>query len=189
MDIIRFFSKIRKLKEIERSGWIVSGVKKPESVADHSFGVALLVMLLGKDKNINLEKALKMALIHDLGEAIIGDIITWKNFHATKEDKEKKEETAMNKIAKDFGETGKEIKKLWEEYREAETPEAKFVKSIDKLEMILQAKEYTENRKNLNPYIETFFNPENLKEVKDKEIKNLLEEIISLHRSKPLKNL
>ncbi len=76
MDIIRFFSKIRKLKEIERSGWVVSGVKKPESVADHSFGVALLVMLLGKNKNIDLEKALKMALIHDLGEAITGDIIT-----------------------------------------------------------------------------------------------------------------
>ncbi len=95
----------------------------------------------------------------------------------------------MNKIAKDFGETGKEIKKLWEEYRKAKTPEAKFVKSIDKLEMILQAKEYTENRKNVNPYIETFFNPENLKEVKNKEIKNLLENIISLYRSKPLKNL
>lgn len=174
MNVLEFFNVIAKLKERKRSGWKVSGVKNSESIADHSFGVAVLVMILGKKKNLNLEKALKMALIHDLGESKTGDIITWKNFHATRKEKLKREWSALKEITKDLGETGREILELWREFEEGRSPEAKFVKSIDKFETVLQARVYRKKEKNLNSYIETFFEPEILNEIKDKEVRELL---------------
>jgi len=75
MKLLEFIRIVNKLKHIKLTGWVEREIKNPESVADHSFMVALLCILLGNRK-INREKAIKMALIHDLAEAEIGDIIT-----------------------------------------------------------------------------------------------------------------
>ena len=75
IDILHYAGKIKKVK---RAGWVVKGIKSPESVAEHTYGVAFLCILLAKEFKLNESKLMKMAFIHDLGESIIGEIILEK---------------------------------------------------------------------------------------------------------------
>ena len=76
MDIIKFNKFIGILKTIERTGWVRNNIPHPESVAEHSFRTGILAMLLAKEMNVDPLKSIKMAPIHDIGESIIGDIVT-----------------------------------------------------------------------------------------------------------------
>ncbi|MEM5772607.1 MAG: HD domain-containing protein [Candidatus Aenigmatarchaeota archaeon] len=77
-ELIEFFKTIGKLKKIERTGWVTNvGIENPESVAEHSFRSAVLCMIFSDIKKLDTEKMVRMALIHDLAEALIGD---WDNF-------------------------------------------------------------------------------------------------------------
>jgi putative hydrolase of HD superfamily len=116
--LIEFFRELIKLKKTQRSGWVVSGVKNVESVADHSFMTTLMVLILGKEKDIDLGKSLKMAIIHDIAECRIGDVITWENFHMTKDGKKGIEEEAMKNLLSVLGDQGKEYFDIWREYEE-----------------------------------------------------------------------
>ncbi|MEM3733131.1 MAG: HD domain-containing protein, partial [Candidatus Bathyarchaeia archaeon] len=71
---IKFLRYAVKLKDIKRSGWIKAGVKNPESVAEHVYGLIVLSMLISDLKNLNIEKMFRLAVIHDLEEAILGDL-------------------------------------------------------------------------------------------------------------------
>ena len=71
--MIKFLQEINKLKSIKRTGWLRKNVKNPESVADHSFRVALMAYLLCPD-NLDKERMIKMALLNDLPEAVTGDM-------------------------------------------------------------------------------------------------------------------
>ncbi len=85
-DIIRFFQNINRLKRIPRTGWVLKGVKKPESVAEHSFRVAILAYALTKDiAHVDTDKLVKMALIHETGEIFAGDIPTGRYFESRKD--------------------------------------------------------------------------------------------------------
>jgi 5'-deoxynucleotidase YfbR-like HD superfamily hydrolase len=146
MNIKEFYHTVRKLKDIERAGWVERGVKNPESVSDHSFMVTLLCMILPKE-GIDREKAIKMALVHDLVESVAGDMITKEHWEMggtiTKEEKSKKEEQALKRILLHLPEkNSKEIFDLWKEADEEKTTEAKFVKDVDIAEMIMQAYNY-----------------------------------------------
>jgi len=83
-----------------------------------------------------------MALYHDLGESIIGDLVTGNHRFAdiSKEEKRKKESTAINALSKESGLS--EIYDLWQEMEEQKTPEAITVKDFDVIDMLLQAFEY-----------------------------------------------
>ena len=74
IGLIEFISEVGRLKRLPRTGWVESGVPDPESVADHSFRVALLTLVLADLKGLDALKAVRMALIHDLGEAETGDL-------------------------------------------------------------------------------------------------------------------
>ena len=78
MDLINFYNKIIKLKEVERTGWVYKDIENPESVADHSFGVTVLAAYIDLPEYVDREKLIKMALSHDFGECEIGDIV-WEN--------------------------------------------------------------------------------------------------------------
>lgn len=145
-EIIEFSKLIGKLKKIERTGWITwkqLNIKNPESVADHVFRTAMLAMVMADVKKLDAEKMVRMALLHEIGEAIIGN---W-DIHAKKrlgtEVKEKKEREAIKKILsslpKDLSEKCSEI---LNEYQERKTKESKLVRQLELLEMILQALEY-----------------------------------------------
>ena len=115
------------LKQLPRTGWVRSNVEHPESVAAHSWGMAILALRLAP-KELDLIKVLSMCLVHDLPEIIVGDLTPYDNTT----NKAEMERNAMKQLAPEWLE-------LFEEYEVGESEEAKFVKQIDKLDMGLQA--------------------------------------------------
>ena len=71
--LLKILIKANSLKEVPRTGWVLKGVKNPESVAGHSWGVSLLGLLLAP-KNLDKNKLLQMIVVHDLGEIVPGDV-------------------------------------------------------------------------------------------------------------------
>ncbi len=116
-----------ELKQLPRTGWVRSGVEHPESVAAHSWGMAVLALRLAP-KELDIEKILSLCLIHDLPEVRVGDLTP----HDDISNKAELEQKAMSDMAPQW-------LSLFEEYEAGETAEAKFVKQIDKLDMGLQA--------------------------------------------------
>lgn len=74
--LIEFLKIVGKLKSLKRAGWVKSRIRSPETVAEHSFRTAVMAMILAPQLGIDQLKSMKMAIIHDIGEANIGDIIT-----------------------------------------------------------------------------------------------------------------
>jgi len=73
-EIFNFLIEVGKLKRMPRRGWVINQIKKPESIAEHIFRAAIMGWILGKEKTgLNVERLLKMALIHDLCEIYAGD--------------------------------------------------------------------------------------------------------------------
>ena len=172
-DLLNFFIEIGKLKRMPRRGWVIRNVKNPESIAEHTFRVTIMAWFLGKEKNnnFNIEKIIKMALIHDLCEVYAGDITpydsiltkdkkklqqlvkTWPRFSEKKrkklvEQKYKKENSGLEKLIKNLPEKLKnETKMLWIDYENGSSKEGRFFKQIDRIESFLQAMEYWEKNK------------------------------------------
>ena len=139
--MIKFLQEINKLKSIKRTGWLRKNVKNPESVADHSFRVALMAYLLCPD-NLDKERMIKMALLNDLPEAVTGDIVTTSNDSAEfKNNKLKKEISVFKQMIQKLNKKD-ELLELFKESESLETEESRFLKQIDKLEMAFQALEY-----------------------------------------------
>ncbi len=91
-----FFYLVSELKKVPRKGWISKvGIEHPESVADHSYGTAIMAMVLSDSQKLNTEKILKMALLHDLAESITGDFMPDE---ISKENKKISEEEVMKEI-------------------------------------------------------------------------------------------
>jgi 5'-deoxynucleotidase YfbR-like HD superfamily hydrolase len=138
-NILKLLHIAGQLKKIKRSGWIRAEIPNPESVSDHSFRCAFMAMVLGDVLDLDCEKLMKMALIHDLGESKIGDITPYDG--VSEEIKKTKEDNAISQIFQDLPrEVG--YLQLWNEYQAGETKEAQLIKEIDKLEMVLTAYEY-----------------------------------------------
>ena len=146
-DLLKFMSLVGKLKSTKRTGWVYRGVQSPESVSDHMYRMAIMSFLLSgrkSDSNIKRDHCIKLALVHDMAECIVGDITPFDG--VSKEEKHKRERQAMEYLSSLVGEeVGKEFFSLWQEYEAQQTEEAKFVKDLDRFEMILQAHEYEES--------------------------------------------
>ena len=138
-DLVKLLKISGTLKGTKRTGWVDIGVNQPESVADHTFQTAFLCMIYADLENLDTLKMLRMALIHDLPEAIIGDLMPNQKTPETKE----KEETAIHYIFNLMPEVQREtFLAVWKEYKEGKSKEAKAVRQLDKVEMALQAAEY-----------------------------------------------
>lgn len=127
------------LKGLRRAGWVRVGIPDPESVADHSFRLALMAMLFGPRLGLNVDKMIRLALIHDLAEARIGDLTPADR--VTSQEKRERERVAFGQIIDGLPE-GTSLDDLWREYEAEASPEARIVRQLDKLEMALQALEY-----------------------------------------------
>ena len=99
----------------------------------------LCLLLVSKHPALNAEKVLRMALVHDLGEAYVGDITPSDN--VPKSDKSEREHAALKRILGKLP-NGEDLLDIWLEYEQQSSPEAKFVKRIDRLELALQAAVY-----------------------------------------------
>ena len=138
-NLVEFFQITGRLKRIPRSGWVQTGIPQPESVADHTFRTSILCMIYSDLEGLDELKLIRMALIHDLPEIIIGDLIPSKKTAES----EAKEDTAMHQILSLLPKKQREkYMAVWNEYKKCETKEAKIVRQLEKLEMALQAKEY-----------------------------------------------
>lgn len=175
--VIRFYFAINHLKQLYRQGWLKRGVAKEhtESVADHSFATALLAFLLARTyaTKLDVEKIIKLALIHDVGEVYAGDITPLDGISL--EEKRKKELEAFHKIFSEIPE-GKEFIDLWEDFEYQKSEEAIFVKLIDRLEMGLQAAVYEkQGYTNLHEFFESV--AEDLKDSPLQEILTAIEDM------------
>jgi 5'-deoxynucleotidase YfbR-like HD superfamily hydrolase len=140
---VRAYFEWQHLKQLYRQGWLRRGVPaaRCESVADHVLGTALLAMQLADAHHpeLDAERVLRLALIHDLGEAHAGDLTPADGVDQA--DKHHRERAAVVHIV-DGLEGGPRLLALWDEYEAGRTPEAHFVRQVDKLEMALQAAVY-----------------------------------------------
>ena len=157
MVLLDFFKNASNLKNISRQGWIDElSIKHPESVADHSYSMAIMAMIISDLDNYNSEKILKMVLLHDLTESKIGDFTPNK---ISKNEKEKLENNAFNEIIEQLPNSIKsEYDKIWKEYQNNSSLEAQIVHQIDRLEMALQAKIYQKSgssKEDIATFLET----------------------------------
>lgn len=142
-EFINLIQEIILLKKVKRTGWVLKGIKDAESVADHSWMMSLISVILADKTKLDIEKLLKMSLIHDLGEAVIGDI-RWEKGKEVIGSQEQKMLDEKREIERLFADNPNfhEFVNLWVEFTEQKTAEAKFVKIMDKLEMAIQAFDY-----------------------------------------------
>ncbi|MDP2926566.1 MAG: HD domain-containing protein [bacterium] len=172
---IRFFTEVGKLRKVPRRGGVLIGSKSPSSITDHLFRVALMALVLGREKkgNLNMTKVLEMALVHDLCELYTGDKSPYDHNSILPGDKKKwpelfdrwprlttlekkrkslqkykSEGTALDKLLKGLPpDIKREIKNSWAEYEKGLTKEARFMKQINRLETLLSALEYGREEK------------------------------------------
>ncbi|TDF82370.1 HD family hydrolase [Pseudomonas sp. H9] len=133
---LAFLREAEKLKDVLRSAHTSCG--RIESTAEHSWRLCLMALVFGDQLNgLDLLKILKMCVIHDLGEAISGDIPAINK--ASYPNKSQQERSDLLRLTSTVDEQLKsEILALWDDYEHALSPEAKAVKALDKLETLLQ---------------------------------------------------
>jgi putative hydrolase of HD superfamily len=127
--------EVMTLKEVERAGWARVGVVEAESVAAHSWGVAMLGLLFCPPE-LDRGRVVLLALLHDLAEATVGDITPFDGI--SREEKARRERIAAARLF-----AGRPpLWALWEDYEQNRSPEAHFVHQLDKLDMLVQAQRY-----------------------------------------------
>ncbi|GLC77778.1 hypothetical protein PLESTB_000957000 [Pleodorina starrii] len=152
---IDFLMLLQQLKLTKRTGWVRKNVDGPESIADHMYRMSLMA-LIATDSSVDVTRCIKMALVHDLAEAIVGDITPHCGVSDT--DKHARELEAVGRIKQILGPdtaAAREVESLWLEYEAASSPEALLVKDFDKLEMIITAHQYEQAQPGL--VLEEFF--------------------------------
>jgi putative hydrolases of HD superfamily len=136
------FFELCHLKQLYRQGWLRRGVppERCESIAEHSFGVAMLALWLAPAQpELDVDKLVRMALLHDLGEVYAGDIIPSDG--VSEADKHQLETQAVRQVLYRLAD-GQSLIDLWDEFEAGESPEARYLRQLDRLEMGLQAAVY-----------------------------------------------
>ncbi len=186
-DYLDFLKNVGKSKRLLRTGWVREKVKDPESVAEHSFRVSVLAMVLTDKLGYDLDKnkLIKMALLHDLGEVITGDIVTERFDVIDIKKRDAKEKDEREGIREIFGKIGEadQYLKIFDEMIGRTTPEAKVFWQFDKLEMALQAHEYEEEQ---GKDLEEFLVNVNLYHVRDPLIRKIFDEIMKKRKGKKI---
>lgn len=137
--LIKTIEEAGRLKSLKRAGWVRVGLPEVESVADHSYRVALLALLLGPRLGLDPGQMMRIALIHDLGEARLGDITPADQIPVG--EKHAREAVAFGEVVGNLPEASA-LFDLWREYAQSSSPEARAVRQLDKLELAFQALEY-----------------------------------------------
>lgn len=125
------------LKDLDRAGWVRRGVEGPESVAAHSWGVGWLVLVL-LPPDLHRERALAYAVLHDLAEVRVGDLMPSDG--VSRDEKHRREREAIGQLLA----ARPDLSDLWEAYESQADPESRFVRQLDRLDMALQARRYAD---------------------------------------------
>jgi putative hydrolase of HD superfamily len=138
--------ELQRLKGLERTGWMLRGIQPgAESVADHSYGVALAAMLLADELiargvSVNVERTLRMALLHDWAEARVGDMPRTATEYFGAEARKRAERAAFDDLTGGLkkGGVAEKYRELHEDYEERASLEARLVKAADVIDLLVQ---------------------------------------------------
>jgi putative hydrolases of HD superfamily len=135
---IDFIVELDRLKQVYRQSFLIDGSRRENDV-EHSWHIAMMAVLLSEyaEEGVDLLRAVKMLLIHDIVEIEAGDVFVYDAVgNSGKLDRERSAaDTLFNILPPD---QAAEIRALWDEYEERKTPEARFAFSLDRLQPILQ---------------------------------------------------
>jgi putative hydrolase of HD superfamily len=171
-----------ELKTIPRMGWRVRGVQNGESVAEHSYAVALICMILADRLSVQLdrEKLLMIALLHDLPEHMLGDIHAPATGLLGEDVKEAAEERILRQLFSGI-DGGDRYVELWKEFAGRSSVEGRLVRAVDKLEMFTQAYQYESAG---NRMLDDFWGWEgNMKDFGFEEVQRLYDALVELREA------
>jgi len=136
--------ELQRLKNLDRTGWTLRGLPAgTESVAAHSFGVTITAMMLsdelaGRGTVLDMERLLRLALLHDWSEARIGDLPKTATDYFGADTRKRAELVAFNDIVAGF-DAGKALyRQLYEDYEQRASLEAQLVKAADVIDLLVQ---------------------------------------------------
>ncbi|MFK8850813.1 HD family hydrolase [Streptomyces sp. Ac-502] len=134
---IAFIAEIDRLKTVLRLSPLLAADRR-ENDAEHSWHLAVMVLVLSEYSNdpVDIGKTLKLVLVHDLVEIYAGDTNLFDT-EGRKNKAEREQAAAMRLFALLPGDQEKVFHDLWEEFEEAQTPEARFAKAMDRLQPLL----------------------------------------------------
>jgi putative hydrolase of HD superfamily len=137
--------ELQRLKRLDRTGWTLRGLPNgTESVASHSFGVSVTAMMLAdeiKSRGIQIdgERVLRMALLHDWAETRVGDMPRTATHYFGVEARKLAEGQAFADIVAGAGPAEPEYRKLYDDYEQRLSMEARIVKAADVIDLLVQA--------------------------------------------------
>lgn len=136
-----FLSLLGRLKHLPRKGWTYYPIPEVETVACHMYRMALSAFLLPHDQ-VDVYRVMRICLVHDIGESIIGDITP--RDQVAPQTKREQEDSAVRQIASLLPSTWaqEELYSLFREYETGTSAEAVLARDLDKYDMVLQALEY-----------------------------------------------
>lgn len=136
-ELIAFLGRVEPLKTNTRHSWTAGGTH--ETVAAHSWRVAVMALLLRKEfPDVDMDKVVAMALIHDFGEAVTGDIPAFEKTEEHRAVEDRAVHTLVDELPEELRE---EFHQLFREIEARETPEARLCKALDQLEAVLSHNE------------------------------------------------
>src|ERR1041385_8839143 len=135
--------ELQRLERLDRTGWTLRGLPNgTESVAAHSFGVSATAMLLAdrcvaEGVSVNVEKVLRIALLHDWAEVRVGDMPRTATLYFGAEARKQAETAAFSDVVKPVDDEGS-YANLYNDYERRESLEARLVKAADILDLLIE---------------------------------------------------
>jgi putative hydrolase of HD superfamily len=148
-SVLELLLRASRLKRTPRTGWVTRGVIGAESVADHSFGVAFISLVLGEmvDRPVDKAKLLTIALLHDLPESVVSDLPTPAVAHFPPGAKRQAETEALNELLGRLP-RAEHWRSWWQEFEEGTSIEGQLVRDADRLDRLIQAHVYEQTTGN-----------------------------------------
>jgi putative hydrolase of HD superfamily len=172
-SLLDLLLEAQTLDRIPRSGFLMRGVTDPESVAEHTWHVILLVWTLGpRIEGIDVHRAMEIALLHDLAELRVGDLPRTAARYFPAGAKNSAESAAMADV---LAPVADRALPLYEEYQQGKTAEARFVKACDKLQLMVKVAVY--ERWGNAALAEFWDNPDNFPDMGFPAVRELFEEL------------
>lgn len=184
--VLEFLLYVGQAKRTVRTGWVLRGVQRVESVADHMYRMAVMSLLLPNVAEESKTRCMKLSLVHDLAESVVGDLTDFDG--VPKDEKHRRESEAMLSLTSSLPvDVGREILSLFNEYSDQKSNEANLVKDLDVFDMLLQAYEYEKLQRD-EGFLEDFF-ASSASKVKSDIVRKWLDQLMqyrSLGRAHPL---
>jgi putative hydrolase of HD superfamily len=152
-DITAFLYEIGQLKRYPRTGWLTAGVPRPESVADHSYRASVIAAVIATMEGADPQRAAFLALWHDSQETRTTDLSHLTRAYVTRAPSAEVTSAQVARLPEALADV---ITAAVAEYEARQTPEARCARDADKVELLLQAREYTDQgHPGLRPFIDS----------------------------------